>query len=258
VLDNQSLVLFDNNKSIYPGEYTESLLSIVSDFFQNGYEDIPKLEGINFALRRLNSIEEYLDMFYDLCSYKEFVEINLSDSEPEVPAPVSSDVAVPEKVVVKEPKLKASDKGRYSWRKNQSEAGQIPVIKKTPHNREIDEQLDNSVKFGDGIVSDVSLGTPVEIVDLNGIVSIIYGSGNGDGTFPHRKVIKTGAGFTKFGENYIPRDDMSLRDTESVAALNKGLSELNLLDGSGKLNVVGEELLRVLDIDSYVISHLKS
>ncbi|MCK4808269.1 MAG: hypothetical protein KAS90_01475 [Candidatus Aenigmarchaeota archaeon] len=257
VLGNQSLVLFDENKSIHPGEYTESLISIVSDFFQNGYEDIQKLEGIDFALRRLNSIEEHLNMFYDSWPYKEFVEFNLSDSEPEVAAPVSSDVAVPQKAV-KKPEPKKPDFGRYSWRENQSEAGQSQVIKKIPHNREIDEQLDNRVKFNDGIVSDASLGTPVEVVDLNGVISIIYGSGNGNGTSPQRKVIKTGAGLTELGKRYIPGEDISLRDTELVTDLEKGLSELNLFDYSGKLNEFGLQLVEALGIESNVISHLKS
>ncbi|NOQ38612.1 hypothetical protein GQ472_07055 [archaeon] len=256
VLDNQSLVLFDKKRGIHPGEYTESLLSIVSDFFQNGYKDIQKLEGINFALKRLNSIEEYLDIFYDSLQYKEFVDINLSDSEPEVPVPVSSDVAVPEKVVVKEPGPKVLDKGRYSWREEEQKgAVNSPVIDMTPRKREIDEQLDNRVKFNGGIVSDALLGTPVEIVDLNGVLSIIYGSGNGNGTSPQRKVIKTGAGLTELGKNYIP-EEVSLRDEDSVTALKKGLSELNLLNYSEKPNELGKELLEVLGINSDVISQI--
>ncbi len=179
-------------------------------------------------------------------------------SEPDsLPVP-DLPVVIPEIVVV-ESKPKIPDLGRYPWRrkKKQDEAEHIPVIDMTLHKREIDEQLDNEVRYGDGIVSDASLGIPDKVVCENGMTSIIY-SGNGDGTSNQKKVIKTNAGFTDFGKNYIPGEDISLRDTESVAALKDGLSALNLLDYSEKPNELGKELLEALGINSDVISHLKS
>ncbi len=246
-----SLVTFDENGGIHPGRYTESLLSIVSDFFMGGIDDeIQRPIGIEGALDRLGTIGDVLDEFPSSEKHNNYVEFRSSEIISDSPRRVSVDyVGVVGGVVTKiEPEISY---GKCSWRKKISDGSSKPTVPFVSKRQEIEEDNpdDKFVSFDPR----GNFDNPKSIVDENGSVVVVYGSFNGDG--PQRKVISTSSGLTMFGERYIP-SDVSGGDESSVVKLREGLSLLNLTDISGKLNGLGKELVDALGISSDVISLL--
>ena len=143
--------------------------------------------------------------------------------------------------------------GKHSWRGNLGTDISKPTVPFVSQRQERKQLVNPDAVFVSSD-SNVKLDNPKEVINKNGNVAVTYYSFNGDGL--QRKVISTSFGLTKFGEKYIP-SDVSLGDESSVTKLKKGLSFLNLMDLSGKLNGVGKELVGALGIDSNVIKLLE-